>query len=682
MDKTKKIKFEFQDDGSLDKLKANYEKFANELAGKAKNFGGNNTASQAKYIKDEVKYYKELYDIQQKVFEQKKASYEALEARRKSVEASYQAGNIRTDTYQNHLDDIKSQTKGLLKGTGRRTWNTYEKATTSSLNQTGGNVSRLEKLMESSNFILREILGQDREDALKTVQAIEKDKEASPEERMAASMARERLDAKAPQEQNTKGILESLFSFQNLNNLLSRATGTLTASSGLDATKNLSSAAKEAGIAVADIGADLLGNYIGDETASAAKKATKAGVVAAIKAGARITGAMWDVFSDDKFEAFESRNELDLSRFRNRGLTGKDLSVGSLSSMGYSLTDVSNANNAIARSMGTGFGSENQTMNALKLDRGFGIDQSVSQSLLELTRSNKETDKNLISIVGGIYSSGKQIFNGDRTFLGEFITKNFTGLQRELLRNQASVRSGTVMDVLARFDRVGGQWDAKNPNSMGLISSVNNSLMNPNGDTMDALTFTALRKSMPGAGILDILKEREKGVGSSKYLDSVFGQLDQLGGNKDMQVINLAKAFGINYNAADELYSMRKKNPKMFANMSQKELQGVIGGLDGMAESNTTLTQSQAAKLTDAKIQGDWTKMFELINQMGDIIKASFDGAKYTIDPATKVLNVAHPSSTTTRTPPTNSNARPSVVNVIDALNPVNVAASVIKGLF
>lgn len=650
MDKTKKIKFDFQDDGSLEKLRANYEKFANELAQKAKNFGGNNTQSQAKYIKDEVEYYKQLFDAQKKVFDQKRQDYQNQEIDRRKLEDLKSKGKISDEDYKYNLNDLNKRRRDLLSGTGRRTFANYEKDATASLNATGGNVNRLEKLMENSNFILREILGQDREEALKTIKAIEKDKEASPEEKLAASMAKDRLENNKP-DSKTKSILDSLFTFQNLNNLLSRATGTLTANSGLEATKNLSAAAKEGVITVADIAADLAETFLGKKSGSLFK--------GLIKGGARVAGAAWDVTADDKFSAFEARQDFDLANFRNRGLIGRGLANYTLSNMGYGLTDVANANFGVSRSMGTSKGSELQTLNALKLERGFGIDQTITNALLELARTNKDTDKNLINIVGGIYSSGKQIFNGDRTFLGEFISKNFTGLQRELLRNQASVRSGTVMDVLSRFDKIGGQWDARNPNSMGLISSINNSLTNPSGDNMDALTFMALRKQMPGAGILDILKEREKGVGSSNYLQGVFNQLDLKGGSKDFQVINLAKAFGINYNAADELYTMRQKNPNMFANMSQKDLQGVINGLDGMGEANTTLSQSQAARLNDSQIEGNFGKMFELIKQMGEIIDQSFNGATYTIDPVTRVLTVTHPSSTATKTPPVNKNTTP-----------------------
>jgi hypothetical protein len=638
MSNTRNVKFNFSDDGSLDKLRTQYDTFASKLVQNSKNFafnnGGNQNSQQNKYIRDEVDYYKQAWEYQKKIFDEKKKQYDLLTQERRLNDENKRKGTITDAEYNRRASLLNREERGLLAGSGKRKWSTYEAQQTGQIADTQNYTNRLERLLEGSNLLLRQILSQEKQDALNTIEAIENDENSTLEQQMAASQARQTIESKKdPKDKDKNSIVKDLFTYQNLNSLLKNATGIFTANSGEDAAKNLMQSGKEAALSIIDIGADVAENFLGKKTGKI--------VSTLLRVGGRAAGAFVDVSQDDMFSAYDNRQNLERINNQNRALTGNSLDNFSLSKSGFSLIDFASANTNIARSMGYGRGSEGQTRNALQLERGFGVGQDISATLLELARTNKETDRNLISIVGGIYNSGQNIFKGDRTYLGEFITKNFINLQRQLLTNRTSVASGTVMDILNRFNSVGGQFDARNPNSQGLISSINGALMNPSGDSMDALTFAALRKSMPGASIGDILREREKGLGSSKYLDATMSQLSQMGGSDDYQMINLSKAFGINYNASTDLLNKYKKNPNLFKNISQDQLQGVIGGLDGMAEANTNQVDTHAAELTDAKILGDFEKMTTLISQISDIIDKSFNGATYSIDPATGKLTVA-----------------------------------------
>lgn len=621
MDKSKKINFNFDDGGSLDKLRQNYEKFADELIKKSKNFGENSSGnSQSKYIKDEVEYYKQLFDIQQKTFNQKKNQHDNLQQRRSGLDASFKSGNISSGFYESNIGDIDSKIKEILKGTGRRSWATYEKNTVGGLDKSAQNVNRLEKLMENSNTILRDILGQDRADALKTIKAIEEDGESTPESRLAASRAKDSLG----NGERKQGLVSKLLQADNLISLIRTASEVVTSSSALDAAKKTVQALRESAIGAADNSSIPT-------------------------AGAVIRGAMLlsNPITDNAFEQYEKTNALNAQIFGNRALSGTTIIPQNMENSGYDFLEYARASNNIMRASGSSRNVNSNTSDAINLEKGYGINQNISQTLLELTRTNSDTDKNLINIVGGIYSSGKQIFNGDRTFLGEFITKNFVGLQKEFMKNQASVKSGEVMNVLLGFNKVGGQWDAKNPNSMGLISSVNNALTNPKGDTMDALSFSALRNAMPGAGILDTLIEREKGLYSSKYRKGMFDELDKMGGTKDMQVMNQADAFGISYTASKKLFEARQITPDLFSNMSQEEIKGYVGDLGKMAEENTTIQERQDAKTINSTIGGE--KFSEIMKGMIEIFKGALEGATYSLTPQTRELQVRLGAA---RTPP------------------------------
>src|SRR5690606_18856903 len=152
-----------------------------------------------------------------------------------------------------------------------------------------------------------------------------------------------------------------------------------------------------------------------------------------ISGGARVLGVGANIATDQIYGSYRTRQDFEQSIFANRALSGSLNLPNSNFTMGYSGMDSANMMCRLMRGKGSANGIASLTKIAQILERGYGIDVSISSSLLELIRTNKESDKNISNIIGGVYTQGKEIFQGDRTFLGEFITKNFSFLQRDLL---------------------------------------------------------------------------------------------------------------------------------------------------------------------------------------------------------------------------------------------------------
>ena len=95
-------------------------------------------------------------------------------------------------------------------------------------------------------------------------------------------------------------------------------------------------------------------------------------------------------------------------------------------------------------------------------EHGLGVSKETSYALMELQRSSKESDKDFLRTLTGILESGKDnIFKEDRAYLNEFVVRNFSQVQRELLKTQSAVSSGTTFDILRRFDSLGGEFSAR-----------------------------------------------------------------------------------------------------------------------------------------------------------------------------------------------------------------------------
>lgn len=641
------------DKGSAKKVREQYDLLSKSLVETSKKFASQNyslgyqNAAQSRFIKDEIDSLKELAAKRRAAFEEKKGQLEVLKANEQEYVEKHTNGSLTDSQYEEKMKWVERDRRDVLKGTGYRKDHTYLKGEATAVDADEKTVGELQDLIKDSNSLLREILSLDREEAMHRISDMQSGTGA---EKLAADRASVILEQNRLREERENGrnrggkdnsVFSDLLSVANFQQMFNSARNTLTSNNAVDAARNLGNTAIEAGIGTVDVVADIVGGLLSKKAGGIVKKV--------LQVGGRAAGAGLMVANEELLASYTANQEFESVVNRNKAMTGRTMLPYDNSGMGYSYMSSVNMMNQLARSQGSSRNIESTTREAQTLDRGWNLGTEVTSALLELIRSNKETDQNLINIVGGIYSSGKNIFEGDRTFMAEFLSKNFTTLQRELLTNQASVKSGLVMDVLTQFDNIGGQFDAKHQNSSGLLSSINSSLSNPGGDTMDALTFAALKRAMPDATLGEILREREKGLGSSKYFNAFMEQLDMLGGSDDFKMIQASNAFGINYDAANTLVTNKDK----FKDFSDTELKSALGG--GMMQSalqNTTQIEQHTAELENARIMGAFEKVTELIDQMKDVWTKAWDGASYTVDPANGRLTVkTQPTMNATKQP-------------------------------
>jgi len=340
---------------------------------------------------------------------------------------------------------------------------------------------------------------------------------------------------------------------------------------------------------------------------------------------------------------YKTREDLTISNLALKAMTGGlgsvDNNNGPLGGKGYisglgqdyshlgkSFNEISQLQYNIASRKGSSSGLGNSTRDVLGLEKGYGVKEETSLSLLELLRHNKKGDKDLGNIVSGVLEKGiTTMFKNDRTYLNEFLTKNYTQLQKTLLNTQSSVASGTVYDILSKFNAVGGQFDVKDSRSGGLINSVQSSLANPSSDTMKALSFHLMKKEYPDMNLADIGIETQKGLGSEKYFGSVMKYLSELGGDDSYQTYNVASAFGLqgNLSAARELLT-GYRNGTFNGGMDQSNLLG-SGSPMGLAEQQTSYYQKSTAEIENAFIEGAIDGINEVKGKMTNLFGVMID---------------------------------------------------------
>src|SRR5690606_33534376 len=163
---------------------------------------------------------------------------------------------------EKELSDIANKRKGLLSGTGYRRDDTFIEGEGRKLENQDFVINKLEKTLHETASILRSILANDKETALRQIEAIEESGNPTHEQLLAAQQARSFIESKERgiSEERSNSLVMDLFKFANLNSLMGSVRGTLTSSSSTEALKRAADASIELGTGIADMFAKGVGS--------------------------------------------------------------------------------------------------------------------------------------------------------------------------------------------------------------------------------------------------------------------------------------------------------------------------------------------------------------------------------------------------------------------------------------
>jgi hypothetical protein len=358
------------------------------------------------------------------------------------------------------------------------------------------------------------------------------------------------------------------------------------------------------------------------------------GAIVGAAVGSAVGGAIGDASGGFDERRAKAMQELLEMKNKYRATTGSDVnSWGDHSDMGVSSTDFLQSLREIAINTGTSARAAKTTEEVLQMEKGQGIEKNTSTAMMQYFRG---TNKDIANLVQGVMDKGSKggIFkNGDFTFLNEFMQK-FNSLHNELRATSEKVATGTTFDTMNMFNKVGGQFSMQDPRSMGLISTIQQALVNPGSDSTQAMSFLALRKSNPNLGIAGMIEERQKGFGSPAYMKSMMEYALARGGTKDMQIANIAGTFGLggNYAAARKL--LENKGKILSSHISKDEIEELTKGTDfkSKAEANTTPIEKNMALIKDGLLD-TWTNAVQqMIKVYEDAMLVAANGMTVTTD--------------------------------------------------
>lgn len=298
-----------------------------------------------------------------------------------------------------------------------------------------------------------------------------------------------------------------------------------------------------------------------------------------------------------------------------RALTGRGLGVPDLSAYGYDFQDVQSTQMQAATRFGTPGLARNVT-NTMLLERGLSLNRDTIYQLAEIQRG---TGRDVLNTVGGILGSG---LVKDRAFLGETLGK-FIQLQTTFRESATNVSDRGTSDVLSMFNNVGGEFGINDSRSMANIGAIQSSIGSPSNDAMKAMSYLALRRLNPNAGIADLRMMQQGGLQTPGYFSSLLKQLEGMGGGEDFTRLSL-EGLGISASAAKTLYKNRQSIYD--GKIGQGDLTSILSDsvLRDEANKSTTQLDQNSALIKNSFVQGATDGIVELAKTFDATIRQIF----------------------------------------------------------
>lgn len=438
----------------------------------------------------------------------------------------------------------------------------------------------------------------------KNLEEILEEAKGDPAKMLSANLAKEELEGKKPKSDNEiMKLVAAAFGVSTLTGIIGGFGRLAQTKSGFDMIANAEeTTGKIVGATVGAVVGAIAGSLVPG-------LGTAAGIAAGAASGSSIGEGLGSVKGGIDQRIIQAQmSYLDLQN-RYMATTGGGLgstSMRDLSAFGISKADILSSSREYARLSGSSVNARSLAEQSYFAEKGYGVDRGTSNTLIDVQRSTNRDSIEIANIVGGVLEKGKNTFfkGGDQTFLNEFLGK-YTTLTKELLKSSNTVASGTTYDILSKFGGLGGQFDSKDPRSMGLISTINSSLTSGGGnDYAKAGNFLALKQANPEMDLVDLLMEEQKGLGSKNYLSSVLKQIKGAGGGRSQQIMNIANRLGLSGNlaAAESVYN--NQDSLINGTMSMADIR-TNTDLSGKAKGFTTPEQENTAKVSNSLIS-DW----------------------------------------------------------------------------
>lgn len=295
---------------------------------------------------------------------------------------------------------------------------------------------------------------------------------------------------------------------------------------------------------------------------------------------------------------------------------------------GYGIAETTEAREQFARMRGHAVGQSAVT-DALAAEKNFTLDRG---SIAQLFKMQRVTDSKgpLDDIARAIVLN--PALKKDSTELEEIMK-----LQMKVIsENTSSIEkqnSGQTAGMISRFRSIDSEF-FKNPERLApIISTINQSLKNPNNQFAEAESLQNLSQLKPGASYFELLEMRSKGIAQEGFLNQFLNTKEKEVGGGQQLMLALTKSLNLEPAVARAIVEAREKDPKLFENWGgdEAQLKDKIGkeksSIRSSATTRVTLREEEMVKAKDAFVMGATEGMKEVGHQLGENLLAEIKKA-------------------------------------------------------
>jgi len=301
---------------------------------------------------------------------------------------------------------------------------------------------------------------------------------------------------------------------------------------------------------------------------------------------------------------------------RNRGVFGQG-GYANLTGFGMNLAESNRRYMEMGRA--SGFGSLARTRESAILERGAGLDMGMIGQLERYSRGGGMSAYDQTGTMIEALRKAGAIDDNNLALLPEYM-QSLISINREQLDTLGEVDAGVNVKMLAGISELDESF--KNPEVLQqVVGKLRGGLTQASSPQMEALQYSILSRSAPGASLFELQKMREapffsEGGEMNTYLPDMLGTLQKMsGGSRDRFFMNIMQTFGTSATIAEKIGSGFIDSPGRIEEILKSELDPSAAGLRGRAGSGVSSIERSTAKFS-AHFERTGAKMVDGINDL------------------------------------------------------------------
>ncbi|HPI19231.1 MAG TPA: hypothetical protein PKY56_02575 [Candidatus Kapabacteria bacterium] len=315
------------------------------------------------------------------------------------------------------------------------------------------------------------------------------------------------------------------------------------------------------------------------------------------------------------------------------GITGYSEWI-SRTSLGYDYSETLPIAADLARKRGYAGDIKQDVLNTIALSKAYGVQPGEITSYEGIQRYTTSREGATVDIKNLIEIMKKEFGGGDYSRLMEF-----TNAQSQIIESKSSLMNAvnplSISTGLEAIYSIGGMYTNK-PEEM--LNKLDQSLMNPQGEYNQALSYMALSQVSPKSSWLDIQQMQEGGIYTPGYMSKIMENIRGMYGGGEEGAIALMNELGLGAGQAKTLWESYKQNPELFSTITSiREIMPTPQGVQDKYFTDTyqrgvgltTSIQQQQAAISNAYAESaakGLEKSFDLLSDKIDELSSSILG--------------------------------------------------------